>query len=120
MTSAKEDETIDRKKQIIEAAAELFAQQGYYKTTTADVARTVGITQPYVFHFFKSKEALYLTVLGGAVQEIKSAFNLVEAPAQELEDALGGAFHSLLRGGCRNDVLLCMTAQSISDPGIRI
>ncbi|QJC53465.1 TetR/AcrR family transcriptional regulator [Paenibacillus albicereus] len=118
MASAK-GETGDRRQQILDAAAALFAEQGYYKTTTADVARAVGVTQPYVFHFFKSKEALYLAVLERAADRIKSAFAEVEAPAEELEAAMGGAFYRLLASGCRNEVLLCMTAHSISDPPIR-
>lgn len=42
----------NRKEQIIDKAVGLFAELGYYKTTTAMVAKAVGVTQPYVFHFF--------------------------------------------------------------------
>ncbi|MGN7457993.1 TetR/AcrR family transcriptional regulator [Paenibacillus pasadenensis] len=118
MTPAK-GEAGDRRRQILDAAAALFAEQGYYKTTTADVARAVGVTQPYVFHFFKSKEALYLAVLESAAERIKSAFAEVDAPAAELEGAMGQAFYGLLASGCRSEVLLCMTAHAISDPTIR-
>jgi AcrR family transcriptional regulator len=42
--SPKDDASVKRKEQILDAAASLFANSGYYKTTTADVARTVGVT----------------------------------------------------------------------------
>jgi AcrR family transcriptional regulator len=40
------------------AAAELFARQGYHKTTITDIARAVQLTSGAVFHHFCSKEAL--------------------------------------------------------------
>ena len=42
--SPKDDASVKRKEQILDAAASLFANSGYYKTTSADVARTVGVT----------------------------------------------------------------------------
>ncbi|ECF8727469.1 helix-turn-helix transcriptional regulator, partial [Salmonella enterica] len=45
----------DRKQEILEAGLELFAQRGYYNTTTAHIAEKAGISQPYVFRFFPTK-----------------------------------------------------------------
>jgi AcrR family transcriptional regulator len=118
MTS-KEDQAAGRKEQILGAAAALFAEKGYYKTTTADVASAVGVTQPYVFHFFRTKEALYMSVLQRAAEQIRGAFRAVQASPDELEDAMGHAFRELLEGGFRSEVLLCMTAHSIPEPAIR-
>ncbi|CDN43560.1 MULTISPECIES: TetR/AcrR family transcriptional regulator [Paenibacillus] len=118
MTS-REEQAAGRREQISSAAAALFAEKGYYKTTTADVASAVGVTQPYVFHFFRTKEALYMSVLQRAAQQIRGAFEAVQAPPGELEQAMGHAFRELLEGGFRIEVLLCMTAHSIPEPGIR-
>jgi AcrR family transcriptional regulator len=114
----KEDASQNRKQQILEAAAALFAESGYYKTTTADVARAVGVTQPYVFHFFKSKEQLYLAVLRQASDRILHAFATVEAPPEQLPEAMGRAFSELLAEH-RNEILLVMMSFATPEPAIR-
>ncbi|MBE0617903.1 MAG: helix-turn-helix transcriptional regulator, partial [Proteobacteria bacterium] len=48
---------------ILVAATELFARQGFHKTTTADLAAAIGMTQGAVFHHFASKEAVLFAVL---------------------------------------------------------
>ena len=115
--SPKEDAG-DRKRQILQAAAALFAEFGYYKTTTAHVARAVGVTQPYIFHFFRSKEELYLAVLKQAGERILQAFEVAEAPPQRLPEAMGQAFTDLL-ADYRNEILLVMTAFTIPEEAIR-
>ncbi|MEJ2430715.1 MAG: helix-turn-helix domain containing protein [Deltaproteobacteria bacterium] len=45
-------------KKILMAATELFARQGYHKTTITDIALAVHLTSGAVFHHFLSKEAL--------------------------------------------------------------
>ncbi|MBB3113283.1 AcrR family transcriptional regulator [Paenibacillus phyllosphaerae] len=108
----------NRKEQILEAAAALFAEFGYYKTTTAEVARKVGVTQPYVFHFFKSKEELYLAVLKQATDRIVHAFTITEAPPEQLPEAMGEAFFELL-SNYRNEILLAMMAHATPEPAVR-
>jgi AcrR family transcriptional regulator len=116
MTS--KDDSSTRKQQILEEAAALFAESGYYKTTTADVARAVGVTQPYVFHFFKSKEQLYLAVLEQASHRIIHAFSTVEAPPEQLPEAMGRAFKSLLASH-RNEILLVMMSFATPEPAVK-
>ncbi|MGG3573058.1 TetR/AcrR family transcriptional regulator [Bacillus gobiensis] len=116
--SSKEEIARNRKEQVLNAAAELFAEKGYYKTTTADVARLVGVTQPYVFHFFKTKEELYLAVLQRANEKVMHAFSSVDAPSDQLEDKMGKAFTELLTDS-RNEILLVMMAFTIPETAIR-
>ena len=114
----KDDTSPNRKQQILEAAAALFAERGYHKTTTAEVARSVGVTQPYVFHFFKTKEELYLAVLRQASARILDAFASVQAPPAELELRMGQAFAGLLTTH-RNEILLVMMAYATPEPAVR-
>ncbi|WP_239618750.1 TetR/AcrR family transcriptional regulator [Cohnella mopanensis] len=116
--SPKEEVVASRKEQIINSAAALFASQGYYKTTTAHVAEDVGVTQPYVFHFFKSKEQLYLAVLERAYVRMMNAFFTVEAPPEELSMQMGKAFNGLLETH-RNEMLLLMQSFTTPEPAIR-
>ncbi|RAP74230.1 TetR/AcrR family transcriptional regulator [Paenibacillus montanisoli] len=108
----------DRKQQIIEAAVSVFAKQGYYKTTTAHIAQAVGVTQPYVFHFFKTKEELFIAVLEQSVNRIAGIFREVEAPTEHLQDRMGEAFYGLLETH-RDETLLSMQAFTTVEPVIR-
>ncbi|MGH9137714.1 MAG: TetR/AcrR family transcriptional regulator [Acidimicrobiales bacterium] len=52
-----------RQQQILDAAFDLFAANGYRSTTLAQVADAVGLTEAGVLHHFASKEALLRAVL---------------------------------------------------------
>lgn len=108
----------NRKDQILDAAAALFATNGFYKTTTAQVAAAVGVTQPYVFHFFKSKEELYLAVLDRAISRLVEAFRAVEAPPEELAERMGKAF-DVLMDTHRDEILLSMQSYATPEPDVR-
>ncbi|HHX38561.1 MAG TPA: TetR/AcrR family transcriptional regulator [Armatimonadetes bacterium] len=48
----------ERRERILEAALELFAEQGYAASTTRELARRAGITEPVIYLHFESKEAV--------------------------------------------------------------
>jgi TetR/AcrR family transcriptional regulator, transcriptional repressor of aconitase len=52
----------DRKAAIVQAALPLFARQGYAETTTKDLARAAGVSEPLLYKHFPSKEALYVEI----------------------------------------------------------
>src|SRR5271154_1963365 len=49
----------DRKQAIVMAALPLFARQGYAETTTRDLAKAAGVSEPLLYKHFPGKEALY-------------------------------------------------------------
>ncbi len=49
----------DRKQAIVMAALPLFARQGYAETTTRDLAKAAGVSEPLLYKHFPSKDALY-------------------------------------------------------------
>ncbi len=57
-----EDEPVERGRLILNAAAELFSEQGYDRTSIRDIARKVGLLPGSVYHHFPSKEELFLAV----------------------------------------------------------
>ncbi|WP_087485804.1 TetR/AcrR family transcriptional regulator [Brachybacterium massiliense] len=54
---------IERRKEIIAAAAQLFAESGYTHSSIRELAKRVNLTQPGVLHHFGDKEELLLEVL---------------------------------------------------------
>ena len=55
-------EPLTRQQLILHAAAELFASQGYDRTSIRDIAAKVGLLPGSVYHHFPSKEDIYLGV----------------------------------------------------------
>jgi AcrR family transcriptional regulator len=50
----------ERREAVIEAARHEFARRGLEGTSTEDIARAAGISQPYLFRLFGTKKELYL------------------------------------------------------------
>ncbi len=50
----------ERREQLLDAALSEFAQHGYEGASTDAIARTAGISQPYLFRLFGTKKGLYL------------------------------------------------------------
>lgn len=53
----------DRRLHLIETAIRLFTDGSYRGTTTAEIARTAGVSEPILYRHFASKRALYLAAL---------------------------------------------------------
>lgn len=66
------------KQKALLAASELFSQQGYDATSTAQIAKKAGISEATIFKYFKTKKALLMTVLSpmsdGLIPSIQTDF----------------------------------------------
>ncbi len=56
--SSYEDQSLATRRNIIHEATKLFARHGFHKTTVADIANAIGMTQGALFHHFPTKRAL--------------------------------------------------------------
>jgi len=89
----------ERREQILLAASELFGSHGYVGTTTDQIARAAGISQPYVVRMFGTKENLYLEALNRACGALMATFRRVLAEHVEAGDLgreLGEAYIELI------------------------
>ena len=62
-------EAAERKNEILDAAAELFAAKGYDETSTGDILDRVGIARGTLYYHFKSKE----DILDALIERINAA-----------------------------------------------
>ena len=53
----------DRRRHLIETAIRLFTDGSYHGTTTAEIARAAGVSEPILYRHFASKRELYLAAL---------------------------------------------------------
>jgi AcrR family transcriptional regulator len=83
----------ERTEQIVAAAVIAFSSSGYAGTSTDDVARIAGVSQPYVIRLFGSKQRLFVAGLEHACHQIEQAFR--DSGSTDLA-GLGGAYDTLL------------------------
>ncbi|MEV6597750.1 helix-turn-helix domain-containing protein [Actinoplanes sp. NPDC051346] len=85
----------ERQEQLLHAALTAFSTGGYSGTTTDQVARLAGVSQPYVIRIFGTKQQLFLATVRRAGDRIEQRFR--EAAAEEPTLAsLGCAYDELL------------------------
>ena len=77
----------ERKNEILDAAAELFAAKGYEETSTGDILDRVGIARGTLYYHFKSKEdildALIERINGMLIERAKKAAEDQSVPVVE-------------------------------------
>jgi len=59
----------ERRKAIVDAAAQLFSERGFRGVTTKDLARAVGVTEPVLYEHFQTKRDLYAAIIDGTSRE---------------------------------------------------
>lgn len=59
---------MSRKEKILKAATELFARKGFNGTAASEIAQRAGVAHGTVFHHFKSKENLLVSICDDLVQ----------------------------------------------------
>lgn len=64
----------ERREAVIAAARHEFAVRGLEGTSTEDIARAAGISQPYLFRLFGTKKELYLASVEKSSREIYELF----------------------------------------------
>jgi AcrR family transcriptional regulator len=110
----------ERREMVLEAAVAEFARHGLAGTSTEDVARRAGISQPYLFRLFPTKKALFLALVERCHQRIAEAFTAAagDKTGDEALQAMGDAYERLLVD--RTLLLLQMQAYAAcEDPDIR-
>lgn len=80
------------KGKLLQAAAKLFREKGYEKTTTRDLATAVGILSGSIFHHFKNKEAILYEVMRQTIllntERLNYALINADRPDQRLLELL--------------------------------
>lgn len=65
--------TTDRRRLIVQAAAQSFAQFGYKATTMDLVAKIANVGKGTTYTFFSTKEELFEEIIRKALQELKES-----------------------------------------------
>jgi TetR/AcrR family transcriptional regulator len=64
-----------RKAAVLDCACGMFSTHSYRGTTTAEIAREAGVTEPVLYRHFASKQALYLAVLQESWRRLRALWD---------------------------------------------
>ncbi len=113
----------ERREQILSAALMLFSSKGLSATRITDISAKTGISQGLIYHYFKSKEEIFIWLIGNAIEKInEAALNLEKLPVPAKEK-LTSAIDGLLKGIDENSetanyyFLITQTVLSEAFPG---
>ena len=110
----------ERRELVLDAAVTEFAVRGLAGTSTEDVARRAGISQPYLFRLFPTKKALFLALVDRCFRRVQDTFIAAagDLTGEEAKTAMADAYERLLDD--RTLLLLQMQAYAAcDDPDIR-
>ncbi len=82
----------DRKRQLMDAAARLFAEGGYHPTSVAEIVTRLGVGKGVFYWYFASKEELFLAILKETQQNLRraqyAAIGLEPDPLRRIETGI--------------------------------
>lgn len=82
-----------RKQCIVERALELFAHRGFNEIGFADIAAACRLSRTHIYHYFRSKDEIFLYAVEGALSRIASGIeNIAQRTDLSLRDKLTHAF----------------------------
>ena len=94
---------VQRKADVLDAALIEFAEHGYEGTSTEDIARRAGISQPYLFRLFGTKKELFKANAARCLRETLEMFQRAAegTRGEEALHAMGQAYVDELLTGDR-------------------
>ncbi len=109
-------ETVARRREILDAAVEIFGSKGFASGTLGDIADQVGMTHAGILHHFGSKDRLLLEVL-----EHRDASDVAHLEGQHIPDGIA-LFRHLVRTAFLNaeragivQAYAVLSAESVTD-----
>jgi len=64
------------KERILHSALDSFLEKGYQKASMQEIAQKAGITAGNIYNYFKSKEAIFTTLVVPVLNDVKAIFGI--------------------------------------------
>lgn len=66
----------ERKQQILDAALEIFAKNGYHKASISQIAKEANISKGLLYNYFRNKEELLIEVMSDGIKHLLRGYSL--------------------------------------------
>lgn len=110
-----------RREQLLDTAVTLFAVKGYVGTTTAELAKAAGVTEPIIYRHFNSKRDLFIASIDRTSEMVTQTWERqlrsARDPAHRLRRLIGANPMIMERGRGFYRVIV-QAMMEISDPEI--
>ena len=90
----KKRKTNDKYHRILEAATKVFAEQGYFQSTVAQIAKEAGVADGTIYLYFKNKDDIMVQFLNYKIKKVFARFRQEVDRADNAIDKL----RNLIRG----------------------
>lgn len=88
----------DKRRGLINGAVVLFAEQGYERTSMAQIAASCGVSKALLYHYYDSKEALLFDIvklhLDDLTLAVEESINPKAPPKQQLRELINATLIS--------------------------
>ena len=115
-----DQETADRREQIVQAASIVFAREGYGKASIRKIVAEAALSSPApIYRYFENKAALFRAVLSQAsllTREIESGDHLLEQPPHVALFALARGFIDSFEDPSSQRLFRILVSESARDP----
>ena len=88
MTTAVRMPAAERRQALIDTAIRVFSDGSYHGTTTAEIARAAGISEPILYRHFASKRELYLAALDHVWGKMRASWEDTLATTPDVRTAI--------------------------------
>jgi AcrR family transcriptional regulator len=106
----------ERRRQLLEAGASLFADHAYEEITMQQIARAAGVSKPLLYHYFPSKIDLFKAAVAEHALELQRLIESAsgETPIEQLTQTLD-AYLGWIEDNARTWSKLIQSAQTLPE-----
>ena len=104
-----------RRREITDAAIEVFGEKNYSWATTREIAERAGVSERTLFFYFKNKKELYKTAFRKCGQELIEAVNRGNPPLDDIRTFIKMGSRNVVAFLKENPLKMKMIIQSVAD-----
>jgi TetR/AcrR family fatty acid metabolism transcriptional regulator len=82
------EQTIDRRRELLDAAVRVFARKGFHGSRVGDIAEEAGVAHGLLYHYFRSKEEVLETIFREVWDLLAEDTNRIEQADVPLREQL--------------------------------
>jgi AcrR family transcriptional regulator len=106
----------ERREQLLRTASRAFSETGYHATTTSQIARAAGVSEPVLYHHFASKRDLYVACVGETWSRMRERWQAAIDDEDDPAMWTVAMAMSIFGSGAEDDMQTDVWSQAICEP----
>lgn len=86
-----------KREQILQSAAKIFATEGFDRSSMAQLAKECGISKANIYHYYDSKDAILFDILDSYLSDLRDLILATDVEGLSPEDRLRRVIRDVLR-----------------------